>query len=66
MGTLWQHGFARNVSWDISCTRGDADSAMVVLVLMPSAYTLKIWDYKFLITYKVVSASLNLSCFFHG
>ncbi len=48
-----QHGFARNVSWDISSTESDADSTTVVLELKPSTYSRNMWDYEFVVNFKV-------------
>lgn len=48
-----QHGFARNVNWDIASTHGDGQTSTLVLELKPSDYSRNMWDYNFLITFKV-------------
>lgn len=53
-----QHGFARNVSWEIASTCGNCECAQLVLLLRPNEYTLKMWNYKFIINYKVAYLDL--------
>ncbi|CAM6043571.1 unnamed protein product [Sphagnum compactum] len=60
-GSIQQHGFARNVSWDISSTESDADSTTVVLELKPSTYSRNMWDYEFVVNFKIVLGNDKLS-----
>mmetsp|Transcript_26960 Transcript_26960/g.80838 ORF Transcript_26960/g.80838 Transcript_26960/m.80838 type:complete len:307 (+) Transcript_26960:121-1041(+) len=56
-GAIQQHGFARNVDWDIV----EAAGASVTFRLTPSAYTRAIWDEPFAadFTVAVTAASLD-------
>ena len=48
-GAIQQHGFARNVDWDIV----EAEDDFAVFELKPSEYTAAMWDYPFKCRYKV-------------
>lgn len=48
-GDLQQHGFARNVMWDVVSSSATA----VELEMKPSDYTKEMWDKKFLCTFSV-------------
>jgi glucose-6-phosphate 1-epimerase len=50
-GAIQQHGFARNVNWEVASVADDASSAE--LVLTPSDYTKEIWDKEFKCTFTV-------------
>jgi len=50
-GAIQQHGFARNVNWEVVSIADDASS--VDLVLTPSAYTKDMWDKDFKCTFTV-------------
>ena len=51
-GEIQQHGFARNVNWDVV----SVDDSSCVLQLLPSDYTKEMWDKDFKCTFTV---SLN-------
>merc|ERR1719359_1998633 len=55
-GAIQQHGFARNVDWDVVEQSND----MVVFGLKESAYTLDMWPNKFAATYSVTLAADRL------
>jgi glucose-6-phosphate 1-epimerase len=48
-GAIQQHGFARNVDWDIK----EQSPTQVVFELRENEYTLAMWPYKFCATYTV-------------
>ena len=48
-GAIQQHGFARNLDWDIV----DESATSVTFSLTESAYTMDMWPYKFSATYTV-------------
>lgn len=48
-GDIQQHGFARNVDWDIV----DAGESSVTLELLPSSYTTEMWDKNFACQFEV-------------
>lgn len=48
-GEIQQHGFARNVNWEVSSVSEDS----VELILEPSDYTKEMWDKKFKCTFTV-------------
>ncbi|KAH8074245.1 glucose-6-phosphate 1-epimerase [Aureococcus anophagefferens] len=47
-GAIQQHGFARNVDWDIVKTEGSS----VTFRLAPSAYTREMWDEPFVVDFE--------------
>ena len=51
-GAIQQHGFARNLDWEVTEQSGDR----VVMSLTESAYTLDMWPYKFSATYTITLA----------
>jgi glucose-6-phosphate 1-epimerase len=55
-GAIQQHGFARNLDWDIAEQTDD----MVVFTLRENDYTMEMWPYKFLATYTVTLAGDSL------
>jgi len=48
-GDIQQHGFARNVDWEVA----SVDESSVELVLVPTEYTKGIWDKEFKCTFTV-------------
>lgn len=48
-GAIQQHGFGRNVDWDIVATKGSS----ATFRLTPSAYTKAMWDEPFLVDFDV-------------
>ena len=56
-GAMQQHGFARNVDWEVIGTSADVNpddpEPAVMLRLRPSEYTKKMWDVPFEATYEV-------------
>jgi glucose-6-phosphate 1-epimerase len=55
-----QHGFARNSTWQVASTCGEADSARAVLTLSHSEATLAVWPHRFVLTYTVVLSPNSL------
>ncbi|XP_024380720.1 putative glucose-6-phosphate 1-epimerase [Physcomitrium patens] len=60
-GVIQQHGFARNVTWDIASTQNDGGSPTLVLGLKPSDYSRSIWNYEFSVTFKIVLGEKKLT-----
>ncbi|KAL3681342.1 hypothetical protein R1sor_024298 [Riccia sorocarpa] len=52
-GAIQQHGFARNVSWEVIGTSNEDDTPRVTLRLIDNEYTRGIWDYRFVVKYSV-------------
>eukprot|EP00878_Enallax_costatus_P001989 GHUV01002153.1.p1 GENE.GHUV01002153.1~~GHUV01002153.1.p1 ORF type:complete len:331 (+),score=115.11 GHUV01002153.1:115-1107(+) len=56
-GAMQQHGFARNLDWEVASTSADYQpderDPEVELVLTENDYTLKMWPYKFKAVYSV-------------
>jgi hypothetical protein len=56
-GAMQQHGFARNVDWEVASTSADLQAderdPCVEFVLNPSDYTLAMFPYKFKLVYTV-------------
>ncbi|KAG1677392.1 hypothetical protein FOA52_010772 [Chlamydomonas sp. UWO 241] len=56
-GAMQQHGFARNLDWDIASTSADVNAdekdPVVEFVLTENEYTLKMFPYKFKAVYNV-------------
>ena len=59
-GKIQQHGFARNLDWDIVKTEGDS----VTFELLPSEYTKAMWDYPFRCVYEVKLTASSLDTTF--
>ena len=55
-GAIQQHGFARNVDWDIVKTEGSS----VTFRLAPSAYTREMWDEPFVVDFEVALSAASL------
>ena len=55
-GAIQQHGFARNVDWDIVSTKG----CSVTFRLTPSAYTKDMWDKPFNVDFEVSLTASSL------
>jgi len=51
-GAMQQHGFARNLEWEIA-EKVDGDAPAVVFKLVDSEYTRAMWDYPFELKYTV-------------
>ncbi|KAG0628780.1 hypothetical protein M758_1G052500 [Ceratodon purpureus] len=60
-GPIQQHGFARNVSWEIASSQSDDETTTLVLQLKPSDYSRNMWDYEFLVTFKIVLGGEKLT-----
>ena len=56
-GDMQQHGFARNVDWEVASTSADLQpderDASIEFVLQPSDYSTKMFPYKFKVVYTV-------------
>ena len=56
-GEMQQHGFARNVQWDVASTSADLQpderDPSVEFVLTPSEYSKEMFPYKFKVVYSV-------------
>lgn len=56
-GAIQQHGFARNLDWEISNTSADPNpdekDPSLELVLTDNEYTTKMWPYKFKVVYTI-------------
>lgn len=57
-GEIQQHGFARNVEWEVASISGGA-SPSVTLTLEPTEYTKGMWDKSFKNTYTVTLGNDN-------
>mmetsp|Transcript_29349 Transcript_29349/g.51409 ORF Transcript_29349/g.51409 Transcript_29349/m.51409 type:complete len:382 (-) Transcript_29349:330-1475(-) len=57
-GEIQQHGFARNVEWEVASVSGGA-SPSVTLTLEPTEYTKGMWDKSFKNTYTVTLGDDN-------
>jgi|TARA_B100000524_G_scaffold344025_1_gene240796 glucose-6-phosphate 1-epimerase len=62
-GELQQHGFARNLDWDV-VSAADGDAPTLVLGLKPSEYTTAMWDHPFDATYTITLAKGELQTSF--
>eukprot|EP00304_Pavlova_gyrans_P002456 CAMPEP_0206046620 /NCGR_PEP_ID=MMETSP1466-20131121/19110_1 /ASSEMBLY_ACC=CAM_ASM_001126 /TAXON_ID=44452 /ORGANISM="Pavlova gyrans, Strain CCMP608" /LENGTH=354 /DNA_ID=CAMNT_0053421601 /DNA_START=15 /DNA_END=1079 /DNA_ORIENTATION=- len=52
-GEIQQHGFARNLEWEVASTSDDADGPSVVLRLTDNAETMAMWPYAFEALYTI-------------
>jgi glucose-6-phosphate 1-epimerase len=52
--TLNQHGFARNLNWDLIFHKGSEDNAAAIFSLTENEITLQQWPYKFTLFYKII------------
>ncbi|CAI5462444.1 unnamed protein product [Closterium sp. Yama58-4] len=51
-GAMQQHGFARNLTWDVEAAEGGA-SPSLTLVLTDNEYSRAMWDFAFKATFKI-------------
>jgi len=59
-GEIQQHGFARNLDWEIAESE-DGESPSILLRLKENEYTLAMWPHKFSCDYRITLAADRLS-----
>eukprot|EP00270_Netrium_digitus_P008807 TRINITY_DN264_c0_g1_i1.p1 TRINITY_DN264_c0_g1~~TRINITY_DN264_c0_g1_i1.p1 ORF type:complete len:367 (-),score=108.30 TRINITY_DN264_c0_g1_i1:105-1172(-) len=60
-GEIQQHGFARNVDWEVVAADGGESGPSVTLQLLPSDYTTAMWPHSFRALFKIALGEKQLS-----